>query len=199
MNIKEKTIALIDQLKATCKTYGLGNDGNEYKIITQAFLYKFLNDKFGCEVKKVSKKPIIVKLSPNVTDIVEMAKAVESAGADAISLINTLVGMRIDLKTFKPIIANIKGGYSGPGIFPVALRMIYEVSGAVNIPIIGMGGVSTAYDVVEMMAAGASLVMVGSQNLVDPYACKKIIDDLPKVMELYNINKLEDVIKRSLK
>ena len=151
------------------------------------------------EVKKVSKKPIIVKLSPNVTDIVEMAKAVESAGADAISLINTLVGMRIDLKTFKPIIANIKGGYSGPGIFPVALRMIYEVSGAVNIPIIGMGGVSTAYDVVEMMAAGASLVMVGSQNLVDPYACKKIIDDLPKVMELYNINKLEDVIKRSLK
>ena len=150
------------------------------------------------EVKKVSKKPIIVKLSPNVTDIIAMAKAVESAGADAISLINTLVGMRIDLKTFKPIIANVKGGYSGPGIFPVALRMIYEVSGAVNIPIIGMGGVSSAYDVIEMMAAGASLVMVGSQNLVDPYACKKIIDDLPKVMELYNINKLEDIIKRSL-
>ena len=146
------------------------------------------------EVKKVSTKPIIVKLSPNVTNIVEMAKAVERAGADAISLINTLVGMRFDLKTGKPIIANIKGGYSGPGIFPVALRMVYEVSNAVNLPIIGMGGVSNAYDVIEMMYAGASLVMVGAQNLIDPYACKKIIDDLPKVMEEYNIDKLENII-----
>ena len=146
------------------------------------------------EVKKVSNKPIIVKLSPNVTDIVEMAKAVEKAGADAISLINTLVGMRFDLKTGKPIIANIKGGYSGPGIYPVALRMVYEVAQAVNVPIIGMGGVSTAYDVIEMMYAGASLVMVGAQNLIDPYACKKIIEDLPKVMEELNIDNLEDII-----
>lgn len=148
------------------------------------------------EVKKVSKKPVIVKLSPNVTDVVQMAKAVESAGADAISLINTLVGMRINLKTGKPIIANIKGGYSGPGIFPVALRMVYEVSHAVNIPIIGMGGISDAYDVLEMMYAGASLVMVGAQNLIDPYACKKIIEDLPKVMEEYNIESLEELIGR---
>jgi dihydroorotate dehydrogenase (NAD+) catalytic subunit len=147
-----------------------------------------------CEVKKVSKKPIIVKLSPNVTDIVQMAKAVERAGADAISLINTLVGMRINLKTGKPIIANVKGGYSGPGIFPVALRMVYEVSHAVNIPIIGMGGISDAYDVLEMMYAGASLVMVGAQNLIDPYACKKIIEDLPRVMEELNIDNLEDII-----
>ena len=146
------------------------------------------------EVKKVSKKPIIVKLSPNVTNIVEMAKAVESAGADAISLINTLVGMRFDLKTGKPIIANIKGGYSGPGIYPVALRMIYEVHQAVNIPLIGMGGVSSAYDVIEMMYAGASLVMVGSQNLVDPYACQKIINDLPRVMKELKIENLEDII-----
>ena len=146
------------------------------------------------EVKKVSKKPIIVKLSPNVTNIVEMAKAVESAGADAISLINTLVGMRFDLKTGKPIIANIKGGYSGPGIYPVALRMIYEVHQAVKIPLIGMGGVTCAYDVIEMMYAGASLVMVGSQNLIDPYACKKIIEDLPKVMKELNIEKLSDII-----
>ena len=149
------------------------------------------------EVKKVSNKPIIVKLSPNVTDIVKMAKAVEKAGADAISLINTLVGMRIDLKTGKPIIANIKGGYSGPGIFPVALKMVYEVSCAVDLPIIGMGGISNAYDVIEMMYAGASLVMVGAQNLIDPYACKKIIDDLPKVMKEYNIENLESIIGRA--
>lgn len=146
------------------------------------------------QVKKVSKKPVIVKLSPNVTNIVEMAKAVEEAGADAISLINTLVGMRFNLKTGKPIIANVKGGYSGPGIYPVALRMIYEVSQAVNIPLIGMGGVTCAYDVIEMMYAGASLVMVGSQNLIDPYACKKIIEDLPSVMDELKIEKLEDII-----
>ena len=138
-------------------------------------------------------------MSPNVTDIVSMAKAVEKAGADAISLINTLVGMRIDLKTGKPIIANVKGGYSGPGIFPVALRMVYEVAQAVDLPIIGMGGISNAYDVLEMMYAGASLVMVGAQNLVDPYACKKIIEDLPKVMEEYNIESLDNLIRRNNK
>lgn len=149
------------------------------------------------EVKKVSTKPIIVKLSPNVTDIVKMAKAVEEAGADAISLINTLVGMRINLKTGEPIISIKKGGYSGPGIYPVALRMVYEVSHAVNIPIIGMGGITNAYEVLEMMYAGASLVMVGAQNLVDPYVCKKIIEDLPKVMEEYNIKNLEEIIGRT--
>ena len=149
------------------------------------------------EVKKVLKKPLIVKLSPNVTDIVKMAKAVEEAGADAISLINTLVGMRINLKTGEPIISIKKGGYSGPGIFPVALRMVYEVSHAVNIPIIGMGGISNAYDVLEMMYAGASLVMVGAENLIDPYACKKIIEDLPKVMKEYGITNLQDIIGRT--
>jgi dihydroorotate dehydrogenase (NAD+) catalytic subunit len=148
------------------------------------------------EVRKVCKKPLIVKLSPNVTDIVSIAKAVEEAGADAVSLVNTMLGMRINLKTGEPIISIKKGGYSGPGIFPVALRMVYEVSHAVNIPIIGMGGISDAYDVLEMMYAGASLVMVGAQNLVDPYACKKIIEDLPKVMEEYNIESLEELIGR---
>lgn len=146
------------------------------------------------EVKKVSTKPIIVKLSPNVTDIVQMALAVEKAGADAISLINTMVGMRINLKTAKPIISIKKGGYSGPGIYPVALRMVYEVSHAVKIPIIGMGGITNAYDVLEMLYAGASLVMIGSANLVDPYACQKIINDLPKAMQEYNITNLEDII-----
>lgn len=149
------------------------------------------------EVKKVSLKPIIVKLSPNVTDIVSMAKAVEEAGADAISLINTLVGMRINLKTGQPIIAVKKGGYSGPGIFPVAIRMVYEVSHAVNIPVIGMGGITTAYDVIEMMYAGASLVMVGAENLVNPYACKDIIDNLPKVMDELGIDDLEKIIGKA--
>ena len=149
------------------------------------------------EVKAVCKKPLIVKLSPNVTDIVAMAKAVEEAGADAVSLINTLVGMRINLKTGEPIISIKKGGYSGPGIYPVALRMVYEVSHAVNIPVIGMGGVSNAYEVLEMMYAGASLVQVGAANLVDPYVCQKIIEDLPKVMEEYNIKSLEEIIGRA--
>ena len=149
------------------------------------------------EVKAVCKKPLIVKLSPNVTDVVAMAKAVEEAGADAISLINTLVGMRINLKTGEPIISIKKGGYSGPGIYPVALRMVYEVSHAVNVPVIGMGGVSNAYEVLEMMYAGASLVQVGAANLVDPYACKKIIEDLPRVMEEYNIKSLEEIIGRA--
>ena len=150
------------------------------------------------EVKSVSKKPIIVKLSPNVTNIVEMAKAVVDAGADALSLINTLVGMRFNLKTGKPIISIKKGGYSGPGVFPVALRMVYEVASSVNVPIIGMGGISSAYDVIEMMYAGASLVMVGSQNLVDPYACKKIIEDLPRVMKELNINSLSEIVGKGL-
>ena len=148
-------------------------------------------------VKEVCKKPLIVKLSPNVTDIVEMAKAVEAAGADAISLINTMLGMRINLKTGQPIISIKKGGYSGPGIFPVALRMVYEVSNSVNIPVIGMGGVSNAYEVLEMMYAGASLVMIGAATLIDPYACEKIINELPKVMKEYNIEKLQDIIGRT--
>lgn len=149
------------------------------------------------QVRKACKKPLIVKLSPNVTSIVDMAKAVEAAGADAISLINTMVGMRINLRTGQPIISVKKGGYSGPGIFPVAVRMVYEVSHAVSIPVIGMGGVSNAYDVLEMMYAGASLVMVGAQNLVDPYACKKIIDELPQVMEEYGITNLESIIGKA--
>lgn len=146
-------------------------------------------------VKEVSTKPIIVKLSPNVTNIVEIALAAEEGGCDAISLINTLVGMRIDLKTGKPILGVKKGGYSGKGVFPVALRMVYEVSKAVKVPVIGMGGISSAYDVIEMMYAGASLVMVGSENLINPYACKEIIEDLDRVMEELHITNLEDIIK----
>ncbi len=150
-------------------------------------------------VKAVCTKPLIVKLSPNVTSIVEMAKAVESAGADAISMINTLVGMRINLKTGKPIIAVKKGGYSGPGILPVALRMVYEVAQAVNIPIIGMGGIQTAEDAIEMMMAGATMVQVGAQNLVDPYACKTIIENLPKVLEEIGQDNISDIIGKSFK
>jgi dihydroorotate dehydrogenase (NAD+) catalytic subunit len=142
-------------------------------------------------VKAVTTKPIIVKLSPNVTDIVSIAKACEAAGADGISLINTLLGMRIDLRTKKPVIANKMGGFSGPAIFPVAVRMVYQVSHAVNIPVVGMGGVSCAEDVIEMMLAGATAVQVGAQNLVDPYACKRIIEDLPGVMAKYGIESLE--------
>ena len=145
-------------------------------------------------VKAATTKPVIVKLSPNVTDIVAIAKACEAAGADGISLINTMLGMRIDLKTRKPVIANKMGGFSGPAIFPVAVRMVYQVSHAVNIPVIGMGGVSSAEDVVEMLLAGATAVEVGAANLVDPYACKKIIEDLPRVMEKYKINNLSDII-----
>ncbi len=145
-------------------------------------------------VKKVTKKPIIIKLSPNVTDIVSIAKACEDAGADGISLINTLLGMRIDLRTRKPVIANKMGGFSGSAIFPVAVRMVYQVANAVKIPIVGMGGVSTAEDVVEMMLAGATAVEVGAANLVDPYACRDIINDLPRVMEKYKINSLSEII-----
>ena len=145
-------------------------------------------------VRKVTKKPLIIKLSPNVTDIVSIAKACESEGADGVSLVNTLLGMRIDLRTKKPIIANKMGGFSGPAIFPVALRMVYQVSGAVNIPVVGMGGVSSAEDVIEMMLAGATAVQVGAANLVDPYACKTIIEQLPAVMEKYRINNLTEII-----
>ncbi len=145
-------------------------------------------------VKEAVTKPVIVKLSPNVTDIVAIAKAVEEAGADAISLINTMLGMRIDLRTKKPVIANKMGGFSGPAIFPVALRMVYQVAHAVNIPVIGMGGVSSAEDVIEMMLAGATAVQVGAANLVDPYVCKDIIEKLPEVMDKYNINNLNEII-----
>ena len=145
-------------------------------------------------VKKVTTKPVFVKLSPNVTDIAAIAKACEEAGADGISLINTMLGMRINLKTKKPVIANKMGGFSGPAIFPVAVRMVYQVSSAVKIPVIGMGGVSSAEDVIEMMLAGATAVEVGAANLIDPFACKKIIEDLPEVMEQYRINSLSEII-----
>ena len=145
-------------------------------------------------VKAVTTKPVIIKLSPNVTDIVSIAKACEAAGADGISLINTLLGMRIDLKTKRPIIKNTMGGFSGPAILPVALRMVYQVAHAVQIPVVGMGGVSTAEDVIEMMLAGATAVEVGAQNLVNPTACKEIIDDLPAVMDKYRINNLKEII-----
>lgn len=145
-------------------------------------------------VKAVTKKPVIVKLSPNVTDIVAIAKACEDAGADGISLINTMLGMRIDLRRRKPVIANTMGGFSGPAIFPVAVRMVYQVAKAVNIPVIGMGGVSSAEDVIEMMLAGATAVEVGAANLVNPFACRDIIQDLPRVMEKYGIQNLTDII-----
>lgn len=145
-------------------------------------------------VKAVTSKPVIIKLSPNVTDIAAIASACEEAGADGISLINTLLGMRIDLKTKKPVIANKMGGFSGPAIKPVALRMVYQVYDAVNIPIVGMGGVSNAEDVIEFMLAGATAVEVGAMNLVDPFACKKIIEDLPSVMQKYGISSLSEII-----
>ena len=145
-------------------------------------------------VKAVTTKPVILKLSPNVTNIVEIAKACENAGADGISLINTLLGMRIDLRRKKPVIANVMGGFSGPAIFPVALRMVYQVASAVSVPVIGMGGVSTADDVIEMMLAGATAVEVGAANLVDPFACKDIIDSLPEAMQKYGINNLNEII-----
>ena len=145
-------------------------------------------------VKAVTNKPVIIKLSPNVTDIVSIAKACEDAGADGISLINTLLGMRIDLRTKKPIIANKMGGFSGSAIFPVAVRMVYQVANAVNIPVVGMGGVSSAEDVIEMMLAGATAVEIGAANLINPYICRDIIRDLPQVMEKYRIERLKDII-----
>ena len=145
-------------------------------------------------VKAVTTKPVIMKLTPNVTDIVSIAKACEEAGADAVALINTMMGMAIDLRTKKPLLANITGGLSGPCVKPVALRMVYQVSQAVKIPVIGIGGVSTAEDVLEMMLAGATAVEVGAANVADPFACKKIVDDLPAVMKKYNITNLKDII-----
>ena len=146
------------------------------------------------KVKENVKKPVFVKLSPNVTDISLFAKVCEEAKADGLVLINTLLGMRIDLNTRKPIIANKTGGFSGPAIKPVALRMIYQVASCTNLPIIGCGGVENAYDVLEMMYAGASAVQVGSENLVDPYACQRIINELSEVMKEYKINDLNDIV-----
>ena len=146
------------------------------------------------EVKKRAKKPIVVKLSPNVTSIADMAKAMRDGGADGISLINTLVGMRIDLRTRKPIISVRTGGFSGPAVFPVAVRMVNEVARAVELPIMGIGGVSSARDVIEMMMAGATCVQVGAANLVNPFACKEIVEDLPNVMAEFGITNLEEII-----
>lgn len=145
-------------------------------------------------VKAVADKPVYIKLSPNVTDIVSIAKACEEAGADGISMVNTLMGMRINLKTKKPVLANKVGGFSGPAVFPVALRMVYQVYEAVHIPIIGMGGVSSAEDVIEMMLAGASAVQIGAANLTDPFICRKIVGKLPEIMEKYKIESLSGII-----
>ncbi|MBR5730541.1 MAG: dihydroorotate dehydrogenase [Firmicutes bacterium] len=149
-------------------------------------------------VKKVTSKPVIMKLTPNVTDIVSVARACEDAGADGISLINTLLGMSIDLKTRRPLLANNTGGLSGPAVFPVALRMVWQAAGAVSIPVVGMGGVSSAKDVIEMMMAGACAVEIGAANLVDPFACKKIIEALPEEMEKLGISSLKDIIGAAL-
>ena len=151
-------------------------------------------EKITRAVRAVTNKPLIIKLSPNVTDITEIARACEAGGADGVSLINTLLGMRIDLKKRKPILANVTGGFSGPAIKPVAVRMVYQVYNAVKIPIVGMGGIASAEDVIEIMLAGACAVEVGAQNLVNPYASRDIINDLPRVMEKYGINNLKDII-----
>lgn len=145
-------------------------------------------------VKEKTKKPVYMKLSPNVTDITEMAKAAEAAGADGISLINTLLGMRIDIKRRRPVLANKVGGYSGPGVFPIALRMVYQVRKAVQIPIIGMGGIASAEDVIEMMMAGASAVEIGAENLVHPYICRDILENLPILCEELGISSLQEII-----
>ena len=144
-------------------------------------------------VKAVTTKPVFVKLTPNVTDIAEIARACEAAGADGISMINTLFGMRIDLKTRRPVLANRMGGYSGPAVLPVALRMVYQVYEAVKIPIMGMGGIASAEDVLEMMLAGATAVQVGAANLVEPFACRDIIRELPACMERYGVTKLSEI------
>ena len=145
-------------------------------------------------VKEVTRKPVLVKLSPNVTDIVAIAQACEDAGADGLVLINTLLGMRIDIKTRRPVLANTTGGYSGPGVFPVAVRMVWQVARACRIPVVGCGGVSTAEDVIEMMMAGATAVEVGSENLRDPQACPRIVAQLPEVMDRLGIENLKDII-----
>lgn len=187
---KQEQVALLE-VNVSCPNVkhggmSFGTDPALAKEITQA-------------VKSVTTKPVYIKLSPNVTDIVAIAKACEQGGADGISMINTLLGMRINLKTGKPIIANNMGGFSGPAIFPVALRMVYQVSQSVNIPVIGMGGVSSAEDVIEMMYAGATAVQVGAANLKNPYACKEIIENLPVVMKKYGIENLTDIIGKSYK
>lgn len=158
-----------------------GTDPASAKEVTQA-------------VKAVTTKPVIVKLSPNVTDITAIARACEEGGADGVSLINTVLGMRIDLARKKPLIANKTGGMSGPALLPLAVRMVYQVYEAVSIPIVGMGGVSSARDVLELMLAGATAVEVGAANLVDPFACKRIVEELPKVMEQYRLDNLNDII-----
>lgn len=145
-------------------------------------------------VKAAVTKPVIVKLSPNVTDITEIARACEAAGADGISMINTMLGMRIDLKTKKPVVANKMGGFSGPAVFPVALRMVYQVYEAVDIPIIGIGGISTAEDVIEMMLAGATAIQIGAANLLSPYVCRDVVESLPEAMKKYGINDLSEII-----
>ena len=145
-------------------------------------------------MKAVTRKPVIIKLSPNVTDIVSIARACEDAGADGISLINTMLGMRVNLRTRKPVIANTMGGFSGPAIFPIAVRMVYQVAKAVKIPVIGMGGVSSAEDVIEMMLSGATAVEVGAANLVNPFASRDIVRTLPEAMEKYGIQNLKDII-----
>ena len=150
-------------------------------------------------VKKVTDKPVFVKLSPNVTDIVEIAKACQDAKADGLSLINTMLGMRIDIKTRTPILGNIMGGYSGPGIFPIALRMVYQVASNVDIPIIGIGGISSVDDVIEMMMAGAFAVQIGSANLIDPYICRDIVSNLPKKLDELGIENIRDIIGITIK
>ena len=145
-------------------------------------------------VRAVTKKPVIMKLTPNVTDIVSIAAACEDAGADGISLINTVLAMRINLRCGRPIIKNVTGGLSGPAVLPIAIRMVYQVSNAVNIPVVGLGGITRPEDVLEMMMAGACAVEVGAANLVDPYACKRIIDGLPEVMDKYGIKQITDII-----
>ncbi len=181
---KEDTVGWLEVNVSCPNVHGgglsFGTDGKSVAAVTKA-------------VKKVTSKPVIIKLSPNVTDVTEIAKAAEGAGADGVSLINTLVGMRIDLKSKKPVLANITGGLSGPAVFPVALAMVYKTARAVKIPVVGMGGISSAEDVIEMMLAGAVAVEVGAANLVNPYACKEIIENLPKAMEKYGIKSLKEI------
>ncbi|MFI3174902.1 MAG: dihydroorotate dehydrogenase [Bacillota bacterium] len=185
---KEDQVAILE-VNVSCPNVkhggmSFGTDPTLVKEVTEA-------------VKSVTTKPVYIKLSPNVTDITVIAKACEEGGADGVSLVNTFLGMRINLKTGQPILANTMGGVSGSGIFPIALRMVYQVAQTVNIPIIGMGGVSSAEDVIEMMYAGASAVQVGAANLKNPYACKEIIEALPLVMEQYGITDLEDIIGKA--
>lgn len=181
----EKSIGIIE-VNVSCPN--VHNGGMAYGVCPQSV------SEVTKAVKKVSTKPVYIKLSPNVTDIVEIAKACEDSGADGLSLINTLLGMRIDIKTRKPVIANKMGGFSGPAVFPVALRMVYQVANAVKIPVIGMGGISSVYDVIEMMMAGATAVQIGSANLVNPYICKEIIEDLPVKMKELGIQNLMDIV-----